>query len=214
MNLLKPFSRLMRYGRSIRCLLAGSPALYILLKNSFFVKCGIEKLVIYIVKTKSFYSIGKSFAGDSFITEKKNCLLHYRNDFFFTGQDSGKRETMGYFLSPTSADIHLEAWNIFLCNSKRTLSSTSGTVVAFIWIHTEFSIHHLCNLNRAALLHLADSAALTLGKIEDRDILSYDSKVVEVRLDTVVWAATHSNLELVGENYVMVAHIEELMELL
>ena len=90
MNLLKPFSRLMRYGRSIRCLLAGSPALYILLQYSLFVKGGVEKLVVDVLEAQSLHCIGKSFSSDAFIPEEKDCLLNYADDFFFAGENPGK----------------------------------------------------------------------------------------------------------------------------
>ena len=90
MNLLKPFSRLMRYGRSIRCRLAGSPALYILLQYSLFVKGGVEKLVVDVLKAQSLHCIGKSFSSDTFIPEEEDCLLNYADDFLFAGENPGK----------------------------------------------------------------------------------------------------------------------------
>ena len=78
----------------------------------------------------------------------------------------------------------------------------------------KFSILHSGNLDRTALLHLAELTALALGVVEDRDSLPNDSKVVQVWLYTVVWASSHSYLELMGQHHIMVSHIEELMEFL
>ena len=121
---------------------------------------------------------------------------------------------MGNLLPPSSADKYFKARNILFCHSEWALSSTSGTVVTLIWIHIEFSIIHLCYLDRTRFLHLTDFTTLTLSIIEDRNILSHDSKVIQVWFYTVIWASSYSDLKLMWKNYIVISYIEELMKLL
>ena len=89
-----------------------------------------------------------------------------------------------------------------------------AAVVAGVGVDVNLAVHHFRGLDGAVLLHLTDLAAPALGVVHHGHPLAHDAQIVQVRLDAVVGAAAHGNLELVGQGHAVVANVELLVNLL
>lgn len=87
-------------------------------------------------------------------------------------------------------------------------------MIAFFLITVKDAIHNFGRADRTGRSYAALFASFAAAFIKVRDTLADDAEIVQIRLDTVVRAATDRDLEFVRKRDAMVALVKTMVNLL
>ena len=104
--------------------------------------------------------------------------------------------SVGYFFTPASTNVDFVSLHLCSHCSERTLSVTTSAMVTLTRIQMQLSVFHLRHTDWTVVFYLADLTSTAFLQIHRRHSLSNDTKVIQIRLYTVVRTAAHRNLKL------------------
>ena len=87
-------------------------------------------------------------------------------------------------------------------------------MITLFLITVKDTVHNFGRTDRTGCSYAALLAALAAAFIKVRDTLADDAEIVQIRLDTVVRAATDRDLEFVRKRDAMVALVKTMVNLL
>ena len=172
-----------------------------------------QQLRLHILKSETSHSICETLARDALLTEQEDRLLHYIQHLISVGEYLVQILSLSHLLSPASADVDSVAGDVALNRTKGTLAHTPSAVITCIRVDDNFAVCHLCRLDGTLFLHLTDLTAAALCGIDLRNLLTDDTQIIQVRLDTVVGTPAYSDLEFVRKLYLAIAMVKSLMDL-
>ena len=97
---------------------------------------------------------------------------------------------------------------------ERAFSYAASAVAAGVFVDLDFSVHYFCCFVWTGGFDGTFFAAFTDIGVHLGDFLADDADIVQVWLDTVVWAAAYCNLKFVGKGNIPVAFVEALVDFL
>ena len=170
-----------------------------------------EQKLLGLLEAQPGDGVGEALLGLAVGLEQQQALLHQSEHLLPIGDDHVQGPAHGGALAPAAADIDPVAGGLGLDGLEGTLGDAAAAAVALLRIDDRLAVHHLGHMDGAGLL--TDLAALAQLRVDQGDPLAHDAHVVQIRLDAVVGAAAHGDLEFVRQDHIVVAVVIQLVEL-
>ncbi|MPN60302.1 hypothetical protein SDC9_208030 [bioreactor metagenome] len=109
---------------------------------------------------------------------KQDRLFDHGEGFFLGGEYFAKRDAMEDFLAPSAADVNFISALAVLNSVITAFAHAAAAVVALLGVDLQKSVHLARGADRAGRFHRTLFAAVAAVRVEVRDQLPDDSKVV------------------------------------
>ena len=174
----------------------------------------LQQLPLDILKAQTLHCIGKTFPCYPLFAEQKDCFFHNGKHFLTICEDRIQITSLGHLLTPTAADVDAVSVCTMLNRLKRADSDAAAAVITGIPVNDDFSIVNPSHVDGTIFFYLTYLTAPAFFQIRERYSLADDSQIIEIRLHTVIGAASHSDLKFVRKLYLGITVIKPLMDFL